>query len=85
MSTEIDKHQASLTSDQDPIETDEILGPEEAYRLFDLQARAMVGMSGEELARRWDAGEYKDLDETPLHWEIIGLMMLRPRGRAKSQ
>jgi hypothetical protein len=84
VSADFERPTTSLVPDQAPDE-DDILGPEEAYKLFDLQARAMVGMSGEELARRWDAGEYRGLDETPLHGQIIGLMMLRPRGRAKSK
>ena len=82
VTTDFGGHASSLVSHQDQAGGDDgLLGPEQAYRLFDEQARAIVGMSGEELARWWDAGEYKDIDETPLHGEVIGLMMLRPRLR----
>jgi len=72
---------SSLRNDEGSEE--DLLSSKEAYRLFDEQARAILGMSGEDLARRWGAGEYRDLDDSALHSEIIGLMMLRPCGRTK--
>jgi hypothetical protein len=83
VSTNLGGQASSLASEKQ--DDDGFLGPEEAYRLFDEHVRARLGMSGEELARRWDAGEYQDRDETSLDGEIIGLMMMRPRGRAKPE
>jgi hypothetical protein len=61
-----------------------ILPPDEARALFDRQARRLVGMSGEEFLRRWDAGEYKgrNLDEDQATRKIAALAMLIPFGRA---
>ena len=40
-----------------------VLSPEESRALFDRKARAILGISGPEFLRRWDAGEYRDLPE----------------------
>ena len=63
-----------------------VLPPEEARALFDRQARRLVGMSGEEFLRRWDAGEYegRNLDEDQETRKIASLAMLIPFGRADS-
>lgn len=61
-----------------------ILPPEESRWLFDQHARRLVGMSGEEFLRRWDAGEYqgRNLDEDQETRKISFLAMLIPFGRA---
>jgi HTH-type transcriptional regulator/antitoxin HigA len=51
------------------------LTSEEGKRLFDKQARRHVGMSGEEFARAWYAGEWDDRAEEP---EVRHLVLLLP-------
>ena len=57
---------------------------EEAREIFDEQARRLMGMSGEEFLRRWDAGEYRDIADTPGNLHIMRLAMLIPLGRQNS-
>ncbi len=40
------------------------LTPEEARAVFDRKARRLLGISGEEFVRRWEAGEYCGDEET---------------------
>jgi hypothetical protein len=65
--------------------TPTILPPDDARALFDRQARNLVGMSGEEFLRRWDAGEYqgRNLDEDQETRKIAHLVLLIPFGRAR--
>jgi hypothetical protein len=52
------------------------LSDEEAVAFFDRNARALLGISGEEFLRRWDAGEFHDrFDVDP---DITSLVMLMP-------
>lgn len=51
---------------------------EEWHELFDARARALIDMSGAEFLRRYDAGEFDDIEDTPEHPEIIDLVMIRP-------
>ncbi len=50
--------------------------PEEGMRIFDEEARRLLGISGEEFLRRWDAGEY--LPEPDDHPGVMGLWLLMP-------
>ncbi len=50
------------------------LSPVEGERLLDEQARCYLGMSGEDFARRWAAGEL-DADEHP---DVMRVAMLLP-------
>ncbi len=59
----------------------EVLSREEARQFFDEQARALVGLSGEEFLRRWDAGEYAEVADDPAHADVMYLAMLIPSGR----
>lgn len=47
-----------------------VLTPEEAREWFDRKARAILGISGPEFIRRWDAGEFPKLTDTPETWDI---------------
>ena len=51
---------------------------EEGQALFDARARAALGISGEEFLRRWDAGEYANVDRS----EVIRVALLIPFARA---
>ena len=55
--------------------------PEEGRELFDSQARELLGISGEEFLRRWDAGEYRDIADKPGNLHIGRLAMLIPFAR----
>lgn len=52
------------------------LTAEEARAAFDDRARRVLGMSGEEFTRRWEAGEL-DADDD----RVLRLVMLLPLGR----
>ena len=56
------------------------LSPEEAWELFDRQAREWLGISGEEFIRRYEAGEFSEeqLDRDP---DIVYLTMKLPAVR----
>lgn len=51
---------------------------EEARAFFDEQARAWLGISGEEFIRRWDAGAFANEPERP---EVMNVALLLPFGR----
>jgi len=57
------------------------LTDEEARAIFDEEARRVMGMSGEEFIRRWDAGEYDAIADDGDHPHIMHLAMLIPWGR----
>jgi hypothetical protein len=57
------------------------LSPAEAKALFDAQARKLLGISGEEFLRRWDAGEYDAIEDDPAHPEIMRLVLLSSLAR----
>lgn len=53
-----------------------LLTDEEGRALFDEVARRLLGISGEEFVRRYDAGDYDDKPE--LHEEVIELYFMLP-------
>lgn len=50
------------------------LAPEEASKMLDREARRLLNVSGEEFARRWYAGEYRDCEDP----NITQVAMLLP-------
>jgi hypothetical protein len=50
---------------------------EESWSVFDDAAQRLLSMNGEEVARRWDAGEFAGVDSAAL----MQVIMLRPSGR----
>jgi len=58
---------------------------EEGRAMFDDAARAMLGISGEEFLRRYDAGEYSPVEifEGPDHGKLVSLEMLIPFARTR--
>lgn len=62
----------------------EILTPDEAFEVFDYQARLLMNMSGEEFLRRWEAHEFDSLVDTPGHQHITRLTGFIPFARQKS-
>lgn len=54
-------------------------GQERAF--FDRQARALLGISGSEFVRRWQAGAYDDIADDPKYTDMMYLAMLSRVGR----
>ena len=48
---------------------------EEGWTILDAQARARLGISGQEFVRKWEAGEYFNGKEQP---EVMHVAMLLP-------
>lgn len=57
-----------------------VLSDEEAHAAFDEAARRLVGMSGDEFIRRWDAGEFAEIADKPGNRHIMRLAGLIPFG-----
>jgi len=59
------------------------LSDDEAHAIFDAEARDVMGMSGEEFLRRYDAGEFDDHPDTSDKHDLDfwGLVFLIPFGR----
>lgn len=54
------------------------LSPEESLAMFDREAQHRLGITGEEFLRRWDAGEYRDIPDTPEGWRVMDVVFLLP-------
>jgi hypothetical protein len=57
------------------------LEEDEGRAFFDALARRLMGMSGEEFLRRYNADEFNDVLNDPEHRGVMKLVMLRPFGR----
>jgi hypothetical protein len=57
------------------------LDDDESRALFDAQAQAMLGISGTEFLRRWDAGQYAACTDEPEASRIRRLAALIPFAR----
>ncbi len=59
------------------------LDDDEARAHFDARARELLGISGEEFLRRYDAGEYDEIIDADdgEHWQVMELSMLTSFGR----
>ena len=60
------------------------MDPEEGRAQFDALARRLIGISGDEFIRRWDAGAYRDIDVTDENRRMLRLSMLIPLGRSNT-
>ncbi len=58
-----------------------ILSPEEGRAYFDEASRNLLGISGEEFLRRWDAGVYRDTPDIPESNGIRRMAMMIPFAR----
>ena len=54
------------------------LSREESRAMFDREAQHRLGITGEEFLRRWDAGEYRDIPDTPEGWRVMDVVFLLP-------
>jgi len=57
---------------------DPFLTEDEYAAMFDAAVRKYLGISAEEFVRRWDAGEYVDIADTPGNLHIMDLAMMIP-------
>jgi hypothetical protein len=55
------KAQIAIAPEISAEDDDRYVTPEEGRRMFDEAARKIMGMSGDEFIRRWDAGEYAEV------------------------
>jgi hypothetical protein len=60
-----------------------IVDADEASDIFDALSRQLMNISGEEFLRRWEAGEYADVVDTPDHLHITRLALLIPLAKQK--
>jgi len=67
---------AQSTSQDEPT----VLDPELGIAMFDQEARRVVGISGDEFLARWDAGEFRDWEDTP-EGRKLSFLILIPFGR----
>lgn len=74
-----------------PIEYDEsneshdfIMPPEEARAFFEREVRRLVGMDPDEFIRRYEAGEFAEIEDVPDNWNIFRAAFLIPFGKAHS-
>lgn len=51
------------------------LSPEESRAFFDAKARSLLGISGDEFLRRWNAGDYDEIADDP-PFDIMYLAIL---------
>lgn len=68
---------AETLTDEPPI----VLPPELGIALFDQEARRVVGISGDDFLERYDAGEFRDWEDTPEGRKLSFLILLIPFGR----
>ncbi|MDQ3695924.1 MAG: hypothetical protein M3464_20235 [Chloroflexota bacterium] len=55
-----------------------MLSPDEGRLFFDTKAQELLEMTGDEFLRRWDAGEFQPIPDTPEGWKVGELYMLMP-------
>lgn len=70
-----------------PIESDEpswLMPPDEARAFFEREVQRLVGMSGDEFIRRYEAGEYAEIEDVPENWNIFRAAMLIGFGKSYS-
>ncbi len=49
---------------------------EESWAFFDDKARTLLGISGDEFHRRWNAGDYAEIADSDDHGDIMYLALL---------
>lgn len=54
-----------------------------ALDFFESEVQRLVGISGEEFIRRYDAGEYEQLEDILENWNILEASFLVGFGRAR--
>jgi hypothetical protein len=57
--------------------TFEKISEDESWEIFDHTSQRLLGIRGDEFARRWDSGDYAGSDDI----DVMQVAMLRPGGR----
>lgn len=73
----IKRHKPEINN-VDEIEGVDILSAEEGRAYFDRRVRKLLGISGDEFLRRWDAGEYGPVPDTVEGRSLGRAVMLMP-------
>jgi hypothetical protein len=60
-----------------------VTSDEEAWELFDEDARHQLGISGEEFLRRWDNGEYRSIQDDREGRKVMRVAMMLPFARPR--
>lgn len=60
-----------------------VTSDEEAWELFDEDARHQLGISGEEFLRRWDNGEYRSIHDDREGRKVLRVAMMLPFARPR--
>ncbi len=71
----------ALKAQKTALDPPAVLDPELGIAMFDLEARRVVGISGDEFLAGWDAGEFRDWEDTPEGRKLSFLILLIPFGR----
>ena len=71
----------ALKAQNTALDPQAVLDPELGIAMFDQEARRVVGISGDEFLARWDAGEFRDWEDTPEGRKLSFLILLIPFGR----
>jgi hypothetical protein len=58
-----------------------VLTPEQSRAHFDELTYELLGISGDEFTRRYDAGRHDDILDDPYHSDLMYLAMLGDLGR----
>lgn len=77
------QHVEADGADEESVVDPEVIfvSAEEGKAMFDEAARTIMGMSGDEFVRRWDAGEYDEIADKAGHRHIIDLVLMIPLWR----
>jgi hypothetical protein len=60
-----------------------IMPPEAARAFFEREVQRLVGIDADEFIRRYDAGDYADIEDIPENWNIFEAAFLIGFGRAR--
>jgi len=72
---------ATTPGQEREIEGVRFLDDDEAREHFDSEAHRLLGVSGDEFLRRYDAGEFEAEMDGPRHRQLVKMVMLLPFGR----
>jgi hypothetical protein len=71
----------ALKAQKTELDPPAVLDPDLGIAMFDQEARRIVGISGDEFLARWDAGEFRDWEDTSEGRKLSFLILLIPFGR----
>ncbi|HEY7031774.1 MAG TPA: hypothetical protein VH482_10620 [Thermomicrobiales bacterium] len=81
VATRTNQHDLAEAEERDEIPGVRFVTAEEGRALFDREARALLGISGEAFLRGWDRGDYGPVPDTKDGRKLGRLVMLIPFAR----